>query len=180
MNSFFPSPNGARAIFALAAILTISGCGERSSRDRSANTAAAAAEPEPATFDGRDQYQLARAISAAEATDEPSRARQFDQLRRSWLGKRYRWTVDVIPQLCRRAERCNVVPFERAEGEAKLVHGWLPRLQMGADSFGRLERHCAEKKRCQVAFEGTLSQFVLSTKHLTSLAFSDVEIVAMM
>ncbi len=142
-------------------------------------TPAESAEPVgPAEDDPRDQRQLALDIRAAEALrGSDATAVQLQKVRRDWLGKRYHWQVTVLPQLCSRAERCNVLPFDMLGEERKLVQGWMPRLDLDADNFAKLQRQCADKGRCEIAFAGTMSKLTLSTERFTAVGFRDVQVL---
>lgn len=145
------------------------------------NDAASMTPPTPDTaepttrIDSRSQHDLARAIELADSSEEPQLA--YDQLRKDWLEHRMRWTVYRIAPLCRSADSCNVLPFDRTGRDAKVVQGWMPRLELGDDDLRAIESRCGDQPRCEIQFEGTVSQLVLSVDQPTSLTFSNVDIV---
>ncbi len=126
-------------------------------------------------LDGRSSYDLAAAIG--EALQEPSFTREqaLDRVRSGWRGKRYRWEVGVSSTLCRRADNCNVFPFDHARGEARIVQGWLPKLELDEVAHADLLARCGPAL-CVARVEATLSGFVLSPEDPTSLTFSDVSV----
>ena len=145
------------------------------SRKPGAGAAGTEAAPTGAGVDPRDQVQLAHEIQMVEKSDPEAQEARYADVRRDWLGKRYRWTVSLFPPLCQSLDSCYVVPFQGAHVDEHSVQGWLPRLQLDAAGFSALAA-CRGKTACQVSFEGELSQLVLSPDSLTSLAFSNVTI----
>ena len=134
-----------------------------------------AQRPEP-SLDDRTAYVLAAEIT--EALREPSltRAQTLESVRTDWQGKRYRWDVGVSAPLCTGPEACNVLPFDHASQDERIVHGWLPRLTLTEESHADLVKRCGAGL-CVATVEATLSSFVLSSEDPTSLTFSDVELV---
>jgi hypothetical protein len=159
------------------AVVRPGGSSDAAGTQTAGSQAAEAAEAAP-RVDARTQYDLARDIGETERLEPALRARRLDAIRRDWQGKRYRWRAWVIPALCRSADRCNVSPFDRAGADRELVHGWMPRLAMAPTAFAALQEQCADRPRCQIEFEGTLTRLVLSTEHFTSLSFTDVSVAA--
>ncbi len=137
------------------------------------------AQPEPDAalpLDPRSSYELAAAIG--EALQEPSFTREqaLAEVRSGWRGRRYRWQVGVASTLCRRADACNVFPFDHAEAQTRIVAGWLPNVVLSkADHTGLLARCGAGL--CVATVEATLSGFVLSPDDPTSLTFTDVSVL---
>lgn len=133
-----------------------------------------AQRPDP-TLDDRTAYDLAREIT--EALHEPSltRAQTLESVRTDWQGKRYRWEVGVSAPLCTGPEACNVLPFDHASQDERIVHGWLPRLTLTQESHADLVKRCGAGL-CVATIEATLSSFTLSSEDPTSLTFSDVEV----
>lgn len=125
--------------------------------------------------DERSSYALAADV--AEALSEPSltRAQSLESVRADWQGKRYRWDVGVSAPLCR-VGTCNVLPFEHASSEVRIVQGWLPRLDLSEAVHADLMERCGPGL-CVATVEGTLKTFVLSTEDATSLTFSDVSVL---
>ena len=148
------------------------GCRDTAAQASAHTPAVESAEPEASA---RTQYDLATAIDAADAADDPELS--YDQIRRTWLGKRYRWSVLRIAPLCRSPERCNVLPFDRGGRDARIVQGWMPRLHIGDAEMKAIEASCGDRARCALEFEATLSDMVLSVDKPTSLGFSDVAII---
>jgi hypothetical protein len=165
----------------MVALLAWPGCKDKPkarNQDPGQNPGPATLSDAPGTepvVDSRTQFDLAAAITAAERSDEAEDA--LDRVRRDFQGKRYRWTVYVMPALCPSAERCHVLPFDRAGADRTIMQGWMPRLELDADSFVALRRQCGDQPRCTIELEGTLSRLVLSTESLTSVHFGDVRIV---
>lgn len=127
--------------------------------------------------DPRTQYDLAADIKRAETAKFDDADAVWHEVRRDYHGKRFTWTVFYSPALCAAADRCHVIPFDRTGQDKKIVQGWMPRLALSADEFARLQKTCAGKQRCQVRFTGTLHRLTLSADHMTSLSFTDVEIL---
>ncbi|GAB4534069.1 MAG: hypothetical protein Tsb0020_49760 [Haliangiales bacterium] len=177
---------------ALALILTLGatlgpGCESRSHDSGAKSTAA---EPgaaraiapdtdgdQPTALDPRSQYDLAAAIAETEKMRRDDAALALEKLQRDWHGKRYRWTVDVIDGLCKRTDRCNVLPFDTGRGDRHIVQGWMPSLSLTDDTLAAIHDRCEGQKRCTIQFEATLTHLNLSTETFTSLGFDDVEIL---
>jgi hypothetical protein len=169
-----------RAALALAAALALMSSCRDASPDKAqaqgqAQARRSAARP---ALDARDQYDLARAMTEAERSRDPDKvARGYHEIRASWTGKRYRWRVRIVEPLCRRADACNALPFQRAGKDKSLVHGWMPRLLLDGANFAAIRRACTGKPSCDVDIEGTLSQLRLDTENPTSLEFRDVRVL---
>lgn len=133
------------------------------------------AQKPAAEHDERTSYALAADV--AKALSEPSltRAQSLESVRADWQGKRYRWDVGVSAPLCRVAT-CNVFPFDHASSEARIVQGWLPRLELSEAVHADLVERCGPGL-CVATVEGTLKTFVLSAEDPTSLTFSDVAVL---
>ena len=170
------------AIVVLASAMTWASCDERQPTSRgdqpaaAVTTAPSSKETAPA-MDQRTQYDLARDIAAAETMPRDEAALRLPEIRRDWIGKRYQWEVGVFPAFCTSAERCRVLPFEIGEKDRHIVQGWMPRLELTQDGFAAIQSACKGAERCRIKFRGTLSKLVLSTEELTSLGFSDVEVL---
>lgn len=129
-----------------------------------------------ATVDPRSAYELAAAVAQAWAEPSLTRAQSLDQLAVRWEGKRYRWEVGVSAPLCRRADACNVLPFDYASQDVRIVQGWLPRLALSESSHADLLERCGPGL-CVATVEATLETLVLSADDPTSLSFSDVSVL---
>ena len=172
-------------------VLLCASCGDRrdaSSKDHdphakpgtaTTQTATPPAPPTPTTLalDARTQYDLVADIVRSEGKRDDDADVILYEVRQSWLGKRFRWQVFYVPVLCRDAKQCHVMPFDRAGEDKRIVQGFLPRLALPESALASLRARCAGQARCAFRFEGTLSQLVLSTEHLTRLQFSDVVLV---
>ncbi len=130
-----------------------------------------------AALDPRSQYDLAAAIAETEKMRRDDAALALEKLQRDWHGKRYRWKVDVIAGLCKRTDRCNVLPFDTGKSDRHIVQGWMPSLSLTDDTLAAIEGRCEGQKRCTIQFEATLTHLNLSTETFTSLGFDDVEIL---
>jgi hypothetical protein len=138
---------------------------------------AAGGVTKPPEMHSGDQYDLLKAITQAEAMNAEKAEERYLQIRREWSGKRVHWRVFVIPQLCQSADQCHVMPFDRFGKDKKVLQGWMPKLEIDSQALAAIHKSCAQQKRCSIEFEGTLSQFTLSTEFLTNLRFSDVKIL---
>ena len=141
---------------------------------RRGNASIHAQRPDP-SLDPRTAYALAEAIGVALGEPSTTRAEALEILRTNWQGKRFRWEVGVSAPLCSGPGACNVLPFDHASREARIVQGWLPRLTLDPTSHADLLARCGEGV-CVATIVGTLSSFVLSLEEPTSLTFSDVEV----
>jgi hypothetical protein len=133
------------------------------------------------TVDPRDQHALARDIAAADALDDGARADRYDAIRRDWTGKRVRWRVGFVPAMCRTAGRCNVLAFDRSSTSSpgrRVVQGWMPRLQLAAESDAALRAACASHARCAVDVEATVAALTLSTEEFTAVELAEPRILA--
>jgi hypothetical protein len=138
----------------------------------------APAQGRVASLDPRSQYDLAAALTQVEtARDRADLAAGYARLRTAWVGRRYRWTVRVVGPLCRSRDACNVLPFDRAGRDRKVVQGWMPRLDLDEGAFAALQRACAGRAPCEVQVEGTLSRMIADTQNPTSLEFSQVRVL---
>ncbi|HWN69150.1 MAG TPA: hypothetical protein VNM90_16035 [Haliangium sp.] len=174
------------AIVVLTSAITWVSCDERQPARQgdqpaaAVTTAPSSKEAAPAAapvMDQRTQYDLAKEIAAAEAMPRNEAGLRLPEIRRDWIGKRYQWEVGVIPAFCASIESCHVLPFEIGAKDRHIVQGWLPRLEVTQDGFAAIQSACKGAERCRIEFRGTLSKLVLSTEELTSLGFSDVEIL---
>lgn len=156
-------------IIAALAALFASAC-----KDTEAARLAPAPQSAPAV-DTRSQFDLANAIDLADDSDDPELG--YDHVRKNWIDKRYRWTVYRIAPLCRSTGQCNVLPFDRAGRDVKIVQGWMPRLEIDEADMKAIEAACGDRGRCELSFEGTMSSLVLSVDKPTSIEFSDVVVV---
>jgi hypothetical protein len=164
------------AALALAAVMALMSACRDASPDAGQGQARRSAPP-PA-LDSRNQYDLARAMTEAERSRDPEQvALGYHKIRTSWTGKRYRWRVRIALPLCRRADACNAIPFQRAGRDKAVVHGWMPRLLLDDTGFAAIRRACTGKPSCDVDIEGTLSQLRLDTENPTSLEFRDVRVL---
>jgi hypothetical protein len=167
----------------VVALLAWQGCkGKARNQDQDHAQGPAGAEQSGAdqaglAVDPRSQYDLAAAIAEAERMYPDEAEDALDRIRREWQGERFRWKVYLVPALCPSAERCHVVPFDRAGADRAILQGWMPRLELAPAAFAALSEQCGDRPRCAIEFEGTLSRLVLSTDDLTALHFGDVRIV---
>jgi hypothetical protein len=173
-----------RRLAALALAAGLAAASACSDHDPPAATRKAADSKSPraaakhASLDPRDQYELARALDQVEKGRDPEGAvAGYDQIRASWTGKRYRWTVRVVAPLCRSKDECNVLPFDRGGSDKAIVHGWMPHLVLDDGGFAAIQRACAGQQSCRLEMEATLSKMVLDTENPTSLEFDDVQIL---
>ena len=135
-----------------------------------AATSAAAADPSAMT-----QTELGTELDAIERSADPGGA--IIALRDRWQGKRLTWTVDRQEVLCRTAAMCHVIPFPAPIAKDAPRHGWLPALEFAPGQFDKLTAACGAATRCQVTFEGALSELNVDLELPTSLRFTDVHVV---
>lgn len=141
----------------------------------SAEPVVRAAESAPG-LDSRNAYALAADIADALAEPSLTRAQSLEAVRTDWQGKRYRWDVAVSEALCTNESACNVLPFDYASQQARIVQGWLPRLTLTEETHADLMARCGAGL-CVATVEATLSSFVLSPDDPTSLTLSDTSIL---
>jgi len=115
---------------------------------------------------------LATQVDLARDLDQADHHGSWIDVRRRWQGQHLRWAVTRQRLLCLTADACWVAPFP-IERPAK--HGWLPRLAFAPGEFDKLAA-CGAAEQCDVTFEGTLSELVVSAEHPTSMRFTDVSI----
>jgi hypothetical protein len=156
----------------MLAILTVLACGSKEQKQETGDR-------RPATGDGRrrdkrSQRDLANEIAGAEKMRRDDADAAYDRIRTSWLGKRVMWTVDVVPALCRSAESCHALAFDRLGADRAVVQGWMPRLRLDQAGFAALEARCAGRARCSVTVAATVAELTLSTDEPTSLTLADV------
>lgn len=111
----------------------------------------------------------------AKDLDKAERDGSWSDIKHRWQGGHVTWTVTRQRPLCLTADRCNVTPFPIGPG-AK--YGWLPQLTFAPSQFEKLEASCGTSDRCELTFEGTLSELAVSPDLPTSLRFTDVKVVA--
>ncbi len=140
----------------------------------------ATGDRQQATGDGRrdvrTQRDLAADIAGAEKMRKDEAEVRYGEIRASWLGKRVHWTVSVLPALCRSAETCHALPFDRLGSDRAVVQGWMPRLRLDRASFAALQTRCAGRARCPVTLEATIAEMTLSTEEPTSLTLDRVRL----
>jgi hypothetical protein len=111
----------------------------------------------------------------AKELDKAERDGSWADIKHRWQGGHVTWTVTRQRPLCMSANQCNVTPFPIGGG-AK--YGWLPKLTFAPSQFEKLDASCGKSERCELTFEGTLSELTVSPDLPTSLRFTDVKIVA--
>lgn len=144
---------------------------------------AAAAQPVPsassatdtAASDDRDQYALLATIEATIGDALTRDAGAMAAVRADWEGRRYRWEVAFVPQLCRSPEACHVRPFDHGRlGGRRIQQGWMPQLELDAAEVAAIGKRCAGHRVCVLDIEATLREFVFDPEFATALRFSDV------
>lgn len=136
-----------------------------------------AARPAPdatTAVDARSQRDLASALDRVERGDRDAADEGYRRVVRSFQGRRYRWTVQLIAPLCR-ADRCNVLAFAGG-GRGETGQSWMPRLELEPDQRQALLDRCAGQTSCRVEFEGRMSKLIASTEQFTSVTFDRVRI----
>jgi len=156
----------------LAVLTALAGC-SREEKQETGNR-------QPATGSGqrdtRTQRDLAMEIGAAEKLPEEQAAARYDQIRKGWLGKRVTWTLDLVPALCRSADSCHALAFDRLGADRAIVQGWMPRLRLDRAGFAAYQTGCASRARCPVTVEATVAALTLSVDEPTSLTLADVRV----
>lgn len=110
----------------------------------------------------------------AHEVDQAERRGTWREVRQRWLGQRLTWTVTRQRALCHAASACNVAAFPI---QRPAQHGWMPALELTPPEYARMTAGCGIADQCEVQFEGTLSDLVLSPDQPTSVRFSDVRIL---
>ena len=131
---------------------------------------------ESGQIDGRSQRELAKEIGAAEKMRRDEVDGEYGRIRKDWLGKRVSWQLDVVPALCRSADACHALAFDRLGADRAIVQGWMPRLRLDDAAFAALEARCRGLARCPVTVQATVAEFTLSADEPTSLTLADVAI----
>ncbi|HEY8141177.1 MAG TPA: hypothetical protein VIG06_00845 [Kofleriaceae bacterium] len=156
----------------LVAVAMLAGCSKR--EDRTQDTGHRTQDTGHGTIDGRTQRDLAAEIAGAEKLRRDEADAEYGRIRKSWLGKRVSWKVDVMSALCRSADECHALPFDRLGTDRTVVQGWMPRLRLDPATFAGLQARCAGRARCPVTVEATVADFTLSTEEPTSLTLAGV------
>jgi hypothetical protein len=125
--------------------------------------------PVMVTAVGGSQSDLAKEMDAADKTAG------WQDLKHRWQGKLVTWQVTRQRSLCNDAAACNVRPFPTVQG---VHYGWMPRLELSAAEYAKLEAGCGKAEPCNVTFQGVLSDLEISGDSPTNLRFSDVKIVS--
>lgn len=146
------------------------GASSDSPRPADQATAATASGSSAAT-----QMDLGNELDAIDSSPDPAGA--ITALRSKWQGKHLTWTVDRQEMLCRSADSCNVIPFPAPHEKDAPRHGWLPALEFAPGQFAKLTAACGDATRCQLTFEGALTDLEVDLETPTSLRFTDVHIV---
>ena len=150
--------------------------GASSDSPRPADKATAATAAQTAqTSSALTQTDLGRELDEVETSTDPAGA--ITALRTRWQGRRLTWTVDRQEVLCRTAEACHVIPFPAPIAKDRPRHGWLPALEFAPGQFDKLVAACGTAPRCQVTFEGALTELNFDLELPTSLTFTDVHVV---
>ena len=149
-----------KSLLLLVTILVV-GCG----RDEARKAPAPAARP---VLANATQSDLAREVDQAE------RRGTWREVRDRWQGQTLHWTVTRYKALCSSASACNVAAFPI---QRPATHGWLPTLSFAAGEYTKLDAGCGGADQCEVEFEGTLSDLVLTAELPVSLRFDRVRVV---
>lgn len=164
---------------ALASVLTlIAAChdGDTIEPVAAASALASEAEPDAPAVDPRDQYTLAHEIAAARRTRDGLET-ALARTRAAWQGRRFRWELAFVPELCRATGPCVALPFDHARDERHPIRqGWLPRLQLDAEQREALATRCRAHRRCVLDISGQLARFELSVEVPPSLTLADVQV----
>jgi hypothetical protein len=157
----------------LVAVAMLGGCSQEDN-NRTSGTGNGQRAAGNVQIDERSQRDLAREIAGAEKLRRDQADAEYGRIRKSWLGKRVSWKVDVVTALCRSADECHALPFDRLGTDRAVVQGWMPRLRLDAAAFAGLQARCAGRARCPVTVEATVADFTLSTEEPTSLTLAGV------
>lgn len=155
------------------ALLTVISCSRDDSNGRQ-KTGDRKQATGTAQIDRRSQRDLAGEIAQAERLRKDEADVEYGRIRKSWLGKRVSWKVDVMNALCRSADECHALPFDRLGADRAVVQGWMPRLRLDPASFAGLQARCAGRVRCPVTVQATIAELTLSTQEPTSLTLDGV------
>jgi hypothetical protein len=134
----------------------------------------ATGSPPPPAVDPRDQYVLLRQMMDAEQAKDLA---AYRAVRDGWEGRRFRWEVQAVPQLCDDLD-CNAIPFDSARFDGIVRQGWLPRLSFTEAERAALDAACAPHPRCVFVFEGRLASLRFTPQELTAVAFDEVRVVS--
>lgn len=162
-----------RAPLIALALLTVISC-SRDENDGRQEPGDGKQETGDGQIDARTQRDLAGEIARAERLRRDEADVEYGRIRKSWLGKRVSWKVDVVSALCRSADECHALPFDRLGADRTVVQGWMPRLRLDPASFAGLKARCAGRARCPVTVQATIAELTLSTQEPTSLTLAGV------
>lgn len=157
------------------ALLTVVAC-SRDDSNRREDTGDGKQETGRAQIDRRSQRDLAAEIERAERLRKDEADVEYGRIRKSWLGKRVSWKVDVVSALCRSADECHALPFDRLGADRAVVQGWMPRLRLDPATFAGLQARCTGRARCPVTVQATVAELTLSTQEPTSLTLAGVSV----
>ena len=135
-----------------------------SSEDRRANSVT---ETRPALAKAT-QHDLAKELEDAD------RRGTWNDVEFRWEGQTVRWTVFVMPVLCRSAEACNVAAFPV---QRPAQQGWLPEVKFAPGQWAALQAHCGNAEHCEVTLEAKLENLQASPELPTNVRLGDVRIV---
>jgi hypothetical protein len=160
---------------AITVLLLAASCRADESTPEARPAATDTAATDTAAADARDQYALLATIEATIGDALTRDAGAMAAVRADWEGRRYRWEVAFVPQLCRSTEACHVRPFDHGRlGGRRIQQGWMPQLELDAAGLAAIGQRCAGHRVCVLDIEATLREFVFDPELATSLRFSDV------
>ncbi len=156
----------------LATVAILSGCEKAEHRPLFEASAAKAA-----AFDSRTLLDFARELAIIEKGYPYDADEGYAELTASFQGKRYRWELFLIPELCTESQ-CNALPFRDGGKADGVVAGWMPRLAIASETRAQLLARCEGEPQCPFVVEATLAELTASTENFTSLRLEDVTLVA--
>src|SRR5262245_36934827 len=118
---------------------------------------------------------LGTQVDLAKDLDKAEHDGSWADVKHRWQGGHVTWTVTRQRPLCKTAQSCNVTRFPNGGGPK---YGCLPRLELTPAQFEKLDTSCGKAERCELTFEGTLSELTVSPDLPTSLRFTNVKVVA--
>jgi hypothetical protein len=111
----------------------------------------------------------------AHELEQAERRGTWREVKDRWQGQRLHWTVTRQRLLCSSASACNVAPFP-IQRPAQV--GWLPRLELSAGEYAKIEAGCGKAEQCQLEIDFNVRELDVSGELPTSMHFSEVKVIA--
>ena len=147
-----------------------SGEGTAASKSSASKTAT---EKASAAVDTRSVIDLASELAAVEQGDPDLAPEGFAKVVDDYRGKRFRWELYLVPELCR-ASQCNALALRDGGKTEGITLGWMPRLNISEGDREALLSDCKGTPQCPFTVEATVTDLVASTEQFTSVTLDQV------